>query len=227
MDIAKNLKKVLADKNVTIVELSELSGVPADTIKNILYGRSEDPRVSTIVQICNALNIEYFELLDSNNTQEHDLLSLFREDSANGREMLMLLAKNHIVKKRNYDINKKHELNCIVPTTKLDDGIINASCIVRTIVTDNPNAYVGYMIMNNHFIDYNLCYGDIILLENRLPDINEMAVFSNGEKSFLRLVNFENGKYVLMPMNRQAKKIVIDDIRRWNCCGTLIDVLKP
>ena len=41
----------------TVEDLSNKSGVPEDTINNIIYGRITDPRIETIARIAVALNI--------------------------------------------------------------------------------------------------------------------------------------------------------------------------
>ncbi len=45
------------EKKITINKLSTLSGVSPSTIKNILYGKSENPGVVTIKMLCDGLGI--------------------------------------------------------------------------------------------------------------------------------------------------------------------------
>ena len=54
----------LNEKNISIYELSLRSGVPASSIKNILYGKSKNPGIVTIKQICDGFGISLFDFFD-------------------------------------------------------------------------------------------------------------------------------------------------------------------
>lgn len=43
--------------DITINKLCTLSALPPSSVKNILYGRSRDPRILTIKKICDGLGI--------------------------------------------------------------------------------------------------------------------------------------------------------------------------
>ena len=56
-----------------IYKLEELTGVPTVTINNILYGKSMNPKLNTIKQICDGLGItltEFFDTDDFNNLEQ-------------------------------------------------------------------------------------------------------------------------------------------------------------
>lgn len=50
---------------VPIYKLEELTGVPTVTINNILYGKSMNPKLNTIKQICDGLGITLAEFFDT------------------------------------------------------------------------------------------------------------------------------------------------------------------
>ncbi len=45
------------EKGYNINQLAEWSGIPRSTLKNILYGKSKDPKSSTIKKICDGLEV--------------------------------------------------------------------------------------------------------------------------------------------------------------------------
>lgn len=51
--------------NITINKLSTLSALPPSSIKNILYGKSQNPKLLTIKQICDGLEITLAEFFDT------------------------------------------------------------------------------------------------------------------------------------------------------------------
>ena len=58
---------------IPIYKLEELTGVPTVTINNILYGKSMNPKLNTIKQICDGLGItlaEFFDTDEFNNLEQ-------------------------------------------------------------------------------------------------------------------------------------------------------------
>lgn len=51
-------KGYLKQKNITYEKLSEMSGIPLNTLKNIFRGKTEHPRIDTIQAIERALGID-------------------------------------------------------------------------------------------------------------------------------------------------------------------------
>lgn len=63
MDIGGRLRKIRTEQNLTAKQLSELSGVPEKTIYRIETGEVQDPRLSSIEPLIQALNCSADELL--------------------------------------------------------------------------------------------------------------------------------------------------------------------
>lgn len=57
MDIEK-IKQVMKDKKITQLRLSEMTGIPLQTIKCILIGRTKFPRIDTVESIEKALGLD-------------------------------------------------------------------------------------------------------------------------------------------------------------------------
>ena len=51
--------------NMTICKLATVSAVPQSTLKNILYGRSQNPGIVTIKMLCDGLGISLTEFFDT------------------------------------------------------------------------------------------------------------------------------------------------------------------
>lgn len=49
--------QLCGQKNITINKLATLSALPPSSIKNILYGKSMNPKLITIKMICDGLDI--------------------------------------------------------------------------------------------------------------------------------------------------------------------------
>ena len=67
--------QLCGQRNITINKLAAISALPPSSIKNILYGRSSDPRLLTIKKICAGLEITLAEFFDTEefNTLEPEI----------------------------------------------------------------------------------------------------------------------------------------------------------
>ena len=63
------------ERGITINRLATLSALPPSSIKNILYGKSENPKLITIKMICDGLDITLADFFDTVefNTLEQEL----------------------------------------------------------------------------------------------------------------------------------------------------------
>ena len=59
------------ERGISINKLSTISALPPSSIKNILYGKSQNPKLLTIKMICDGLEITLGEFF---NTPEFDTL---------------------------------------------------------------------------------------------------------------------------------------------------------
>jgi transcriptional regulator with XRE-family HTH domain len=69
MDITRlvkiRIKNLLAEKNLPMQRLATYSGIPASTLKNIIYSKSTNPGIETIYAICNGLDMSLSEFFSS------------------------------------------------------------------------------------------------------------------------------------------------------------------
>lgn len=68
----KNRILILCEqRNMTINKLANLSAIPPSSLKNILYGKSQNPKILTIKMLCDGLGITLGEFFS---TEEFDNL---------------------------------------------------------------------------------------------------------------------------------------------------------
>lgn len=63
--------RLCEERNITINKLATLCALPPSSIKNILYGKSQNPKLLTIKMICDGLEITLGEFFS---TPEFDRL---------------------------------------------------------------------------------------------------------------------------------------------------------
>lgn len=69
--VKNRILQLCGERNITINKLATLSALPPSSIKNILYGKSKDPKLTTIKKICDGLEITLGEFFS---TPEFDAL---------------------------------------------------------------------------------------------------------------------------------------------------------
>ena len=69
--VSVRILRLCGERNISINRLATLSALPPSSIKNILYGKSQNPKLATIKMICDGLEITLGEFFS---TPEFDAL---------------------------------------------------------------------------------------------------------------------------------------------------------
>jgi len=69
--VRNRILQLCEERSITINGLATISGLSPSSIKNILYGKSQNPKIVTIKMICDGLNITLREFFS---TPEFDSL---------------------------------------------------------------------------------------------------------------------------------------------------------
>ena len=62
--IRQRIINLAIENDVSLHQISLDSGIPYSTLSSFLNGKSEDPKISTILHICEGLNISLQEFFD-------------------------------------------------------------------------------------------------------------------------------------------------------------------
>ena len=66
MDVIKaRLLQLCGEKNLSINKLATVSALPPSSVKNILYGKSNDPKIRTLRKLCDGLEITLGEFFST------------------------------------------------------------------------------------------------------------------------------------------------------------------
>ncbi len=63
--VKKRLLQLLDEKKMSIYKLAMESAVPPSSIKNILYGKSQNPGIVTLKMLCDGFGITLLEFFDT------------------------------------------------------------------------------------------------------------------------------------------------------------------
>ena len=82
--VRDRILQLCEQRNISINRLAALSGLPPSSIKNILYGKSQNPKLLTIKILCDGLGITLGEFF-STETFFFDLISSAPAPASPGR----------------------------------------------------------------------------------------------------------------------------------------------
>lgn len=71
--VRNRILQLCNERNITINALATISGLPSQSINNIIYGKSLNPKIITIKMICDGLNItlrEFFSTTEFNSLEQ-------------------------------------------------------------------------------------------------------------------------------------------------------------
>jgi len=68
--IRDRILHLCSERNITINKLATMSALPPSSIKNILYGKSKDPKILTIKKMCDGLEITLPDFFNSPEFEE-------------------------------------------------------------------------------------------------------------------------------------------------------------
>ena len=68
--VKNRILELCEERGISINKLATISGLPPSSIKNILYGKSQNPKVLTIKMICHGLGITLGEFFSTSEFDE-------------------------------------------------------------------------------------------------------------------------------------------------------------
>lgn len=225
--LGERLREILAVRGISKDELAEMCDLPVETIRNIYYGKTPDPKTSTVLKISKALNITVNCLMGecSHSMEERALLQYFRGCGNHGKSVVLLSAKYEaLLAKDEREAPGKHTVPCLIPHGDIHQGIDYDRCEVIDVYTTKEEAYVALKMTNNDLVP-TYCKGDIILISNRFPSNKELGVFYSNGKAYIRQYFEEENQYRLKCLHNHAKDMIfkrMDEIEYvGTCCGVV------
>ena len=230
--LSKKLKEIAIAKKMSSTEfidyLTEKSDLPYETVKNVYYGKTQDPKTSTTSAIADALNMNINCLLGhcSHTKEERLLMGYYRDCGPHGRAIIETVAKFEAVSaKASRESIGKHRIPCLIPHGNIYQGIIYDTCETIEIETSVKEAHVAIQMTTNDLVPI-FCKGDIILLDNRLPDAGEYGAFYKNGRAYIRKFIEEPGQYRLQCIHKLGEDMVFKRLDSIDYLGTCIDVIR-
>ncbi len=226
--IATQLKKELKCRDMSLADLANIVDIPFETLRNLYYSKVRNPKLSTILSICDALDVTIDYMLNRNTyaNDEYELIRNYRDCGTHGKSFIKTTANFEAqIARVQRNSSEKHMIPCLVPTAFVDDGFVYNSCTIEHILTTSKDSYLAIEINTNNFAPI-YCKYDRIVLENRFPVDGEFAVFLFENKEYFRIFRQKGEQYVLESLNGRNSDIILNRMDEYVCLGTCVDVIR-
>ena len=183
--LRRNLGMYIDTPEITIKNLSEESGIPFSTLNTLLYGTSNDVKLSTVVSLAKALGISIDELVGSG-TMEPKMRESVRIVRGLPEQSIYLIRyfirHQHKIYK-SLDKSKKY-ISVLKP--QIVNGVIETTNAVEPMeIKDIPEdirvrAYIGLKIPCDYYMPYYLPDEIVLIAADRLALDGERCVITEN-----------------------------------------------
>lgn len=225
LDKIKQLSKI---KNISLEELSEISGVPKSTVNKIINGVTENPGYKTILSLAHALSLtadEFIELLDLDlketklTMRENSLINTYRDLTPSGKILIDENIKSVFKYERQLSQSHIVEIDSLRKTVPLL-GIVSAGNGIENFFdkedVEVENDCHFALIVRGDSMEPAYHDGQIIgikkqnALENGEIGIVEWTSEDGSRKAYLKKWYQMNGHIKLVSLNKDYDDIIIE-----------------
>ena len=90
--LCERLRQLTNEKGWSLQQLAEISDLPLETVRNIYYGKTPDPKISTVMKLANSFHLTVNCLMGqcSHTPQERAILINYRNCGKHGKSIIEL-----------------------------------------------------------------------------------------------------------------------------------------
>lgn len=227
----KNLKKHLKEQKLTLNALSIKADLSEDTLRSLIYGKSKDAKLSTLIKIADVLNCSVDHLVGhaSYSVQEELIIRQLRTLSPRSLQTIQTLIDLEEKTTLTPSNKGKDIISILLPASNIKDGHFYDTSTYETLdITEYPDSLksvtdFGIKILSS---DLEPLYhiNDILLLSRQhMPEYNDIVMYLDQDgKIYIRKYT-ESG---LDPINKFGKKISRAEVHKYDPIGVVLKVVK-
>lgn len=197
-----NLYHYLKQPDMTIAKLSEMSNLSDGTLQTLLYGKSEDCKMSTVISIAKALNISVDELMDCGTIEDtvKKNMQAIRVLPPNARYTIRWFISHQKMLYKKDKRDGKKRISVIEPIYT-NDGILKVTNRFRQIDISGLSeelqhkVFIGLRLSCDFLMPYYSPFDVLLLANDRSPFQREHVVVLIKNDIFLAMQKYEDGHY--------------------------------
>lgn len=198
--LRRNLSMYIDTPEITIKNLSEASGVPFSTLNTLLYGTSNNVKLSTVISLAKALEISIDELVGSDTMEPkmRESVRIVRGLPEQSIYLIRYFIRHQQKIYQSFDSNGKY-ISVLRP--QIVNGVIATTNAVDPMtIKDVPEdvmsrAYLGLKIPCDFYMPYYLPGEIVLLAADRLALDGERCVITENGAIHIAIKKkvYENG----------------------------------
>ena len=178
-----NIDIYVDDKEITLNDISEKSGLSVSTLSNVLYKDSKDIRLGTVIALAQAFGVTIDELIGSVTMEPKmsESVRMCRELPEHSLYLVRYFIRHQYMI---YNKIKTNYISVLIP--RLENGIMPTTNVVEPLCVDLPEdikskAYIGLKIPSDNYMPYYDAGEIILIASDREAQRGEHCVVtSNG-----------------------------------------------
>lgn len=225
------LRQKLKEKKLTLNALSLRADLPEDTLRSIIYGKSQDVKLSTMTKIADVLNCALDELAGRSPYSEEELEIFERLHRLSG----------HSLRKMEFILNFEEEttlqpsihgtqkIPIYLPTGNMKDGMFYDSSSIEFLdISNYPHelrneADFGIKIISPHYEPVYYINDILLLSKKRTPEFNDTILYIDSAG---RLYIRKYSQIGLEPVNDFGSWIPNDKLTEYKALGIVLKIAK-
>ncbi len=196
-----NLDMYVSNKDITLTEISESSGVPFATLNNMLYKKekTQDCKLSTAIALSKALGVSIDELVGAGTMSdtERECLSICRNLPDNALYLIQWYIKHQEIV--NKSVRKGKRILSVMEPLCNHHGNMKLTDYYKHIdITDldkenRSKVFFGLKIPCDHYMPLYSPYDILLIANDRNPNPQEYSIVLNDNSIFIAKRKVEDG----------------------------------
>ncbi len=227
----QNLKEKLQKSKISLNYLSAQADISEDTLRSIIYGKSQDIKLSSILKIAHVLDCSLDSLIGRSvySIQEENMIKQLRTLSEHSLRTVQVLIDLEEKTSIENSLTGNETISVFVPTGNMKDGFFYDNSHFETLnithysVDLKKKISFGLKITTSHFEPIYFINDIILFTQDSTPERNDIVLSVNNDgRLFLRKLT----PFGLEPINRFGKKIPTNEINNYTMLGKVLKVAK-
>lgn len=225
------LRKRLRDQKLTLNALSLQADLSEDTLRSIIYGKSQDIKLSTIIKIANVLQCPLDDLAGRNFYPDQvkeitNRLCHLPRRSIQTINFMLQLEENTSLQK---SLCGTDIIHILLPTGNMKDGMFYDNSLYEELdISQYPEtlkqlADIGIKILSKNFEPVYFPNDILLLSHQHMPEYNDTVLYVDHDGRLYLRKFLETG---LEPVNGFGKTISIEEQKDWKALGVVLKVVK-
>lgn len=200
-NIRNNLYTYLKENTLSVRKFADITGLPVRTINNVLYGNTEDCKLSTAIAIAKAMNVSIAELADLDIIEDTVKINMkiCRHLPDRAKYLIRWFIKHQYTL---YNNDRKHEkiisvmiAECTHDMTIKVTNIFNQTDLSTCDIAEDikNKVFFGLQIPCECFMPVVSPYDILLIANDRVPINGEKVVVLIKDTIFLATCKYENG----------------------------------